>query len=269
MTGCGRQDGIGRAVALRLAELGADIVVTDFVAEGIRNLGEAEGDRDSWRGIGTLAEEIAAIGRRSAAITGDISRADHAAAMVSATVERMGRLDILVNNAGAAHGADRGPSWDIPVEAFDTVMAINTRGTFLMSAAAVRHMLSRQEGEATHGRIINIASGAGKRGFSDRTAYCASKFAVVGITQSMAQELGDKGITVNAVCPGTIQTSRAVARDARGAAPDPSKRGMIAPAVPRAGTPREIADTVAFLASPSAGYITGQSIMVDGGLLMV
>ena len=223
---------------------------------------------DDWQGTASLAGEIAALGGRCATLTDDISCESDAEAMVADVVARFGRLDILVNNAGAPHGADRGPSWEIPIEAFDKVMAVNTRGTFLMSRAAVRQMLARSEGEATGGRIINIASGAGKRGFPDLAAYCASKFAVVGLTQTMAQELGDKGITVNAVCPGAIETSRAAARTARGDAPDLAKRGMIAPAIPRAGSPKEIADMVTFLASPSAAYITGQSIMVDGGLLM-
>jgi len=270
VTGCGRRDGIGRAIALDLAGQGADVAITDLTVDGARNLGEGRSVEGDWQGLKSVVLEIEELGRRAIALTGDISSEADAGALVQDAVDRLGKVDILVNNAGAPHGADRGPSWEVPIAAYDCVMAINARGTFLMSRFAVKHMLERAHaGEAIAGRIVNIASGAGKRGFPDRAAYCASKFAVIGLTQTMAQELGDKGITVNAVCPGAIQTSRATARDARGDAPDPARRGMLAPAVPRAGTPAEIARTVAFLASPDAGYINGQSIMVDGGLLMV
>lgn len=270
VTGCGQRDGIGRAVALELASCGADVAVTDLMTSGERNLGEGADTEPDWRGIYSVVEEIESLGRRAVALTGNISCERDAQALVMDAVQHLGRIDILVNNAGAPHGSDRGPSWEIPIEAYDKVMAINTRGTFMMSRFMVRLLLERNRGGcAISGRIINIASGAGKRGFPDRAAYCASKFAVIGLTQTMAQELGDKSITVNAVCPGAIETSRAKAREARGDAPDPARRGMIAPSVPRAGTPEEIARTVAFLAAPEAGYITGQSIMVDGGLLMV
>ncbi|MEZ5736417.1 MAG: SDR family oxidoreductase [Novosphingobium sp.] len=270
VTGCGRRDGIGRAIALELARQGADVAITDLETGAARNLGESEADEVEWLGLESAAAEIEALSRRTLALTGDISSEATAQNLVAEAVEHLGKVDILVNNAGAPHGADRGPSWEIPVAAFDSVMAINARGTFLMCRFAMQHMLRRlHAGEELAGRIVNIASGAGKRGFPDRAAYCASKFAVIGLTQTMAQELGDKSITVNAVCPGAIQTSRATARNARGDAPDPARRGMIAPAVPRPGMPEEIARTVSFLASPNAGYITGQSIMVDGGLLMV
>lgn len=270
VTGCGRRDGVGRAIALELARRGADVAVTDITPSGTRNRGEGQDAEADWLGIESLAREIERLGRRAVALTGDISREEDAGSLVDRAIAALGQIDILVNNAGAPHGADRAPSWETPVEAFDLVLSINTRGTFLMSRFVTRHLLARaQAGERISGRIINIASGAGKRGFPDRAAYCASKFAVVGLTQTMAQELGDRDITVNAVCPGAIATSRAAARDARGDAPDPGKRGMIAPAVPRSGRAEEVAATVAFLASVDAAYITGQSIMVDGGLLML
>jgi len=155
-------------------------------------------------------------GRRVVAFTGDIASETDAETLVAATIDAFGKLDILVNNAGALHDADRGPSWEIPVEAFDEVLAVNARGTFLMSRFATQHFLARaRSGEAISTRIINIASGAGKRGFPDRAGYCASKFAVVGLTQTMAQDLDTKGVTVNAVCPGMIQTARSCSGCAR------------------------------------------------------
>lgn len=267
VTGCGRRDGIGRAVARALALSGTDVVVTDLSLGGTRNKGEGDSAEGDWRGLESLVEEISSLGRRAVALTGDISEEAQAEAMVASAIAALGQVDILVNNAGAPHGADRGPSWDIPIDAYDRVMQINARGTFLMSRAVIRHLLARHSaGEILAGRIVNIASGAGKRGFPERAAYCASKFAVVGLTQTLALELGDKNITVNAVCPGWIQTARATAREARG--DGQSARGVMAPAVPRAGLPSEIADSVAFLASPAAAYITGQSLVVDGGMLM-
>src|SRR5262249_52820475 len=165
--------------------------------------------------------------------------------------------------AGAPHGSDRNWTWLVPEEAYDSVMRINAKGVFLMSSAAIRLMLERN----IKGRIINIASGAGKRGFPQRAAYCASKFAVLGLTQSMAQELGAHHITVNAISPGPIDTARQAARG--GAARD----GKLAQTsfqtpVPRLGIAADIARAALFFAEPSADFVTGQAVNIDGGLLM-
>jgi 3-oxoacyl-[acyl-carrier protein] reductase len=270
VTGCGRLKGIGRAVALALAGAGADVAVTDIVAAGTRNISETDdAERDAgWTGLDTLVGEIEVLGRRAIALTGDVGEEADAEHMVAEAIERLGRVDILVNNAGAPHGPDRGLTWEVPVSGFDTVLRINTRGVFLMSRPVIRHLLARREkGEAIDGRIVNIASGAGKRGVPERAAYCASKFAVVGLTQVMAQELGALDITVNAVCPGTIATARQASRAAR-----QKEAGVqyeyVKAAVPRTGTGGDIARTVLFLAEPQASFITGQSINVDGGMLM-
>lgn len=265
VTGCGRLEGIGRGCALAMAEAGADIAVTDIFMGGTRNRSEtSEAEAAAgWQGLETLVGEIERMGRKAIALTGDVGSAEQAQAMVDSTVAQLGGVDILVNNAGAPHGADRGPSWEIPISAFDEVMRINTRGVMLMSTAVIRHLLAR----SASGRIINIASGAGKRGFPERAAYCASKFAIVGLTQVMAQELGARDITVNAVCPGAIATARQASREARREEAKVEFE-FIKPAIPRVGAVADIARTVLFIAEPAADYITGQAINVDGGILM-
>ena len=137
------------------------------------------------------------------------------------------------------------------------MVRINTIGVFLMSGAVVRHLLGR----GAQGRIINISSGAGRRGMARRAAYCASKFAVHGLTESMALELAPHGITVNAIAPGAMDTARQSSREGRGA-------DALPPAVPagRIGVPDDIARAVVFLADPAADYITGQVLAVDGGV---
>ncbi len=270
VTGCGRLKGIGRAVALALAHAGADVAVTDILAAGTRNISETdEAERAAgWTGLDTMVAEIEALGRRAVALTGDVGDEDDAERMVAQAIAGLGRLDILVNNAGAPHGPDRGPTWKVPVSGFDEVMRVNTRGVFLMSRPVIRHLLERRTaGDAIAGRIVNIASGAGKRGVPERAAYCASKFGVIGLTQVMAQELGAEDITVNAICPGAIATARQASRVAR-AAEAQVRFEYIKPAVPRTGTAEDIARAVLFLAEPAASYITGQAINVDGGLLM-
>lgn len=265
VTGCGRYKGIGRAIALALARAGADVAVSDVEAVGRRNMTELDQIETSldWKGLESMVAEISTLGRRAAAFTGDVGIKADAERLVADTVSRLGSLDILVNNAGAPHGADRNWTWIVPEEAFDDVMRINAKGAFLMSGAAVRHMLGR----GAKGRIINIASGAGKRGFPQRAAYCASKFAVIGLTQSMAQELGDRGITVNAVCPGPIDTARQASRGGQAAAGSGTQTSFATP-VPRLGVAADIAHAVLFLADPDSDFITGQSVNVDGGLLM-
>jgi NAD(P)-dependent dehydrogenase (short-subunit alcohol dehydrogenase family) len=259
VTGCARMRGIGRAIALALASAGADVAVTDIDTGGTRNLREGTETESvaQWRGLPSVVAEIEQLGRKAAALTGDVAQRESANRIIADTIAHFGRVDILVNNAAAPHGADRGWTWEVPEEAFDEVVRINLKSVLLMSTAVIKHLLAR----SAPGRIINIASGAGKRGFPQRAAYCASKFAVIGLTQSLAQELGPHRITVNAICPGLIDTSRQASRGARG-------ESIVQSPVTRLGVPGDIARAVLFLADPSADYITGQSVNVDGGVIM-
>lgn len=253
VTGCARERGIGRAIALALAAAGADVCVTDLEPGAASAPGE-------WNGIERVAEEIRGLGRRSAALLGDVSNEDDSARMVAETIEHLGKVDILVNNAGAPHGADRNYTWEVPREAFDLVMQVNIYGPFLMSRAVIPHLIDRGEG----GRIINIASLAGRLGVPKRGAYCASKFALIGLTQVMALELASHHVTVNAICPGTMDTDRNASR-AQAVADDPSLAHLMTPPVGRLGLPADVARTAVFLADPASDFVTAQSINIDGG----
>jgi 3-oxoacyl-[acyl-carrier protein] reductase len=266
VTGCGRRTGIGRGIAHALAAQGADLAVTDIVTVGTRNADEP-GDADAgWGGLDSLVEEFTAQGSRALAVLGDVGNRQDAERMVRETLDHYGRIDILVNNAAAPHGDDCRWLWEVPEEAYDTVMRVNAKGVFLMSTAVIRHLLARGGG----GRIVNISSDAGKQGAPQRGPYSASKFAILGLTQVMARELAAHGITVNAICPGLIDTARHAATSARAASGEQAARSLatLAGVVPRVGTPDDIGQAVAFLAHPSSGYINGQSLIVDGGLYM-
>ena len=254
VTGCSRPSGIGSAIALGLARAGADVAVT------ARDRPRPDGDL-----LDTLAGEISEFGRAGLAVRGDVGVKADADRMVAEVVATLGHLDVLVNNAAAPHGADRGPSWEVPEEAFDEVIRVNTKGVFLMSGAVVRHLLER----GAPGRIVNIGSGVARRGMADRAAYSASKAAVMSLTQSMATELGPHGITVNTVNPGHIHTGRS-APGIWEQLQDASRGTGLGLRVPldRMGEPSDVARVVAFLAGPASDYVTGQAINVDGGLMM-
>ena len=271
VTGAGGRHGIGRAIALRLAQEGADVVVTDIqrAPESIRS----EDRRAGWQGLPSVVGEIEGLGRRALGLISDISDALQVGEMVSSTLDRFGRIDILVNNAGAPPLRDRVPVVDLEDDAFDEVIRVNVRGTYLCSKAVARHMIQRGGG----GKIIVMSSSAGKRGRARFAVYCASKFALIGFTQALAQELGPHHINVNAICPGAVDTERtdaiAAALAPEGGSAEEYRAIMVreragdAP-LGRIAVGDDIARMAAFLASGEADYLTGLSISVSGGAEM-
>jgi NAD(P)-dependent dehydrogenase (short-subunit alcohol dehydrogenase family) len=269
VTGCAGERGVGRAVARRLAAAGADLVLTDVAPMGTRVV--ATMPSSEWGGLEAVAAEVRTFGRRALTALLDITSRGQIDAVVGQALETYGRIDILVNNAAAPPGKDRVPVVQLSEEAWDIVLDVNLKGTFLCSQAVAKIMLERN----IRGRIINVGSDNSKVGEPNLAAYCASKFGLVGFTQSLAMELAPAGITVNTICPGPMDTERV---DYFGRRPDGSYdatqrveriRRLTAP-VPlgRLATPKDVAELSAFLASEAAEYITGQAINLVGGLIM-
>ena len=265
VTGAGGQNGIGRAIALRLAKDGAHVAVNDLVAK------PREGS--DWGGLPALVAEIEALGRRSLAITADVADAAQVQAMVHRVVDELGSLDIMVTNAGTPAGRDRVPIVELEEEHWDRVLRVNAKGTFLCCQAAARVMIEAKRG----GRIITMSSLSGKKGTARFGAYASSKFAVVGLTQALAHELGPHGITVNALCPGVIDTERYhdIANATRGEDTSTEERlevlfaGAIrATPLGRVGSATDVARVAAFLAGPDSDFITGLAVPVAGGMYM-
>jgi 3-oxoacyl-[acyl-carrier protein] reductase len=268
ITGCGKRDGIGAAIARALSRQGLVVVVVDVETRGVRDSNEPARAADpEWRGVESLVQEIEGAGGTASFVTGDVSREAEVARIVGHAIETYGRLDVLVNNAGAPFSLGHGDIEAIVPEEWDRVIAINVKGAFLLCRAAAPHM-RRQH----WGRIINIASTAGRTGSKANSAYAASKAAVIALSQSLALDLGPDGITSNAVLPGFILTTRSLSGMSKRlgkAEIDEETVAKSTPAVPagRAGTPEDVAATVAFLASEAASYTNGQSLVVDGGNL--
>ena len=237
VTGGGR--GIGRGVALALARAGADVVVAVS-----RDVAAAE----------AVAEEMRGLGRRALARQADVSNGEQAEELVAAAVSELGRIDILVNNAGITRD---GLLMRMPEADWDAVMDVNLKGTFNCTKAALKRMVRQRSG-----RIVNVTSVMGVTGNAGQANYAASKAGIIGLTKSTAKEVGSRGITCNAVAPGWIRTAMTEGLPEEVA-------GQVLKQIPlgRLGEPEDVAGLVLFLCSDSASYITGQVVVVDGGLI--
>jgi NAD(P)-dependent dehydrogenase (short-subunit alcohol dehydrogenase family) len=262
ITGAGRAGGIGAAVARRLAQDGADVVVADLCAPPT-DLPHAGSGR--WEELVTIAKEVEVLGVRSLPLRADVSDAASVQAMVAQVKESLGRLDILVNNAGVAVGP--APVIGMADEAWRRTLEINATGTFLCCKYALPLMLEGNRG----GRVVNMASIAAERPKPFVSAYAASKAAILALTRSLAQEVAAFGITVNAVLPGDVDTAMKqwglqLEAQVMGRPYDDVVAAAVA-RIPlgRLATPEDVAHLVAFLASDAAAFITGQAYNVTGG----
>jgi len=271
ITGAGGMRGVGRATVMKLAGQGADIALSDVRREA-SDLPPAE-VREEWGGIETVSEEVQALGRIALPIYCDLSDPAQIERMVADTIAKFGRIDILVNNARAIIGKDKVPVTELDKEVWDHFLSINTTAVFLATKFAARHMIDAGNG----GRIINIASNAGKQASANGAAYSTSKFAVIGLTQASAMDLAPHNITVNAVCPGPINTDRMSywERDQaaeRGITQEEFRGQVVASSsqntpLGRIAESQDVANMVAFLAGEDSSFITGQAYNVNGGQL--
>lgn len=236
VTGSGR--GIGREIALRLAEAGADVVVNDFGAPEPAN---------------ETVEMIKKIQRKSLVAMGDVSQSSDVNRIIDMTVAAFGKIDILVNNAGVTRDQLLIRMSD---DDWDKVLTVDLKSVFLCTRAALRHMIRQRSG-----RVISISSIVGIIGNAGQANYASAKAGIIGFTKAIAKEVASRNITVNAIAPGFIDTAMTQQLPEE-------RRQEMASKIPAGvlGTPRDVAEAVAFFASNEARYITGQVLTVDGGI---
>ena len=248
VTGSGQ--GIGRAIALRLAKDGFNVALVDVKSDKIT----------------AVAKEVAAIGRQATTITADISQCDEVYAAIDKAEKDLGGFDVMVNNAGIAQVNALA---DVTPEEVEKIFKINVQGALWGIQAAAKKFIARGQ----KGKIISASSIAGHEGYAMLGIYSATKFAVRALTQAAAKEYASKGITVNAYCPGIVGTDMWVEIDKRFSETTGAKLGETYKksvggiALGRAETPEDVANLVSFLSSPDSDYITGQAILTDGGIV--
>ena len=238
VTGSGR--GIGKAIALKLAENGADIVINDIPGSDYAD---------------ETKKEIEALGVKAIVVRGDVRNKDDVDALINQTVETFGKIDILVNNAGITRD---GLMIRMSEEDWDMVLDINLKGAFNCIKAAARPMMKQRSGS-----IINIASVVGVMGNAGQANYTASKAGLIGLTKTVAKEFSSRNIRANAVAPGFIESHMTDVLPE-----DVKKQYFDAIPLSKFGTTEDVAKAVLFLASDLSSYVTGQTINVDGGLVM-
>ena len=229
--------GIGKAIALEFAKVGANVVVASRKQENLDK----------------VAAEIKALGRESLAIATDVSSPEQVDSMVKQTVDKFGRIDILVNNAGAAITFKKVE--DLSPDEWNATVALNLTGPFLVSAAAGKVMIAQQSG-----KIINISSGAGLKGYSFMAHYCAAKAGVIRLTESLASGWAKYNINANCIAPGLTTSEVEIARGS--IPPDKRKDGTPVPRLKFPPAPENVADLALFLASPASDHISGELMII-------
>jgi NAD(P)-dependent dehydrogenase (short-subunit alcohol dehydrogenase family) len=268
VTGAARPRGIGRATALRLAREGADVAcvdlgapMTDFPSHGVAEPTDLE----------TVVKEIEAMGRRAVAVRADVTDEAQVEAAVAEATDKLGEISLVANVVGGgSFGMGMGPLTYLPADQFDKMVSLNLRSMFLVTKACATRMVAA----GTKGAIVSVSSQAGKRGMPMLGAYCAAKAGIIMLTQTWAIELGPAGITVNAVCPGTVDTDL-LNKDGQleamvGGLPG-GFEAWLAREVPlgRMQTGEDVANAIAFLMSDDGNYITGEALNTSGGQTMV
>ncbi len=263
VTGCARERGIGRAIAMRLADEGAHVVVADYCRSMPEYPDAKFGQMEELEGV---AAAIRKLGRRSLAVKVDVTDEHEVAEMAEAAMKEFGQVDILCSNAGGGVGG--GPVIQQTLDSWNRTVGINLTGTFLCAKHVAPKIIAGGRG----GRIINTASIAGKRGGPMMAAYSAAKHGVIGLTRSLALELGAFNITVNAVCPGFVETQLFEGLiNMVGSTRNLNREQVLKTFVNqvpmgRMQTGEDVANVVAFLASEDGGYMTGQALNICGGV---